>query len=45
MSVVDMQFLELSINEAFADMALILEDGTRILAHKNIVFKHAPYFE
>ena len=35
---------QLLLDEEFADMALVLEDGTKILAHKCIVFKRASYF-
>ena len=32
-------------NEKYADLLFLWEDGTRIPAHKCIVFEKCPYFE
>ena len=36
---------QLLFSEEYADLHFEFEDGTRIPAHKNIVFKRAPYFK
>ena len=32
-------------NEEFADLFFVWKDGTKISAHKNIVYPVAPYFK
>jgi hypothetical protein len=45
MSVVTNLMKKLLFNEQFADLYFVFDDGTRLPAHKNIVFTAAPYFE
>ena len=36
---------KLLVDEEYVNLHFVWEDGTKISAHQNIVFKNAPYFK